>query len=171
MGTTVVNNTNRTEPVTNAPRTDIIVLGHPSPKTDYRAVVAAGFAAFVMSSLYYSPALLGNVWHAVDPIGADTTLSLWKLPVEILSTLGVTYVVARLLARVGLDGVGNAVRLALLLWFGFSGLMWVGAVIWERNPWQVATIHSGDWLVKIVLISAVLSLWPRHRRSTAKEAV
>ena len=169
MSTTIDKNTNRTEPVTYAPRTDMIALGHPSPKTDYRAVVAAGFAAFVMSSLYYSPPLLGNVWRAVDPIGADATLSLWKVPVEILRTFGVTYVAARLLAMVGRDGVGNAVRLALLLWFGFSGLMWVGAVMWERSPWQVAAIHSGDWLVKIVLISAVLSVWPRHRRSTAKE--
>jgi hypothetical protein len=115
--------------------------------------------------------LLGNVWRAVDPIGADATFSLWKLPVEILRTVGVTYVAARLLTMVGRDGVRNAVRLALLLWFGFSGLMWVGAVMWERSPWQVAAIHSGDWLVKIVVISAVLSVWPRRRRSSEKEAV
>jgi catalase len=23
-------------------------------------------------------------------------------------------------------------------------LMWVGAVMWEGTPWQVAVIHSGD---------------------------
>jgi hypothetical protein len=171
MSTIIIRKTTGTEPRSSAPRTDFTTLGPPSSKTDCRAVVAAGLAAFVMSSLYYSPPLMGNLWRAVDPIGADATFSLWKVPVEILRTFGVTYVAARLLAMVGRYGVGNAVRLALLLWFVFSGLMWVGAVMWERSPWQVAAIHSGDWLVKIVLISAVLSVWPRHRRSTAKEVV
>jgi hypothetical protein len=170
MSTIIVTKATGTEPRTYAPRTDFIALGHPSSKTDYGAVVVAGFAAFVMSSLYYSPPLLGNLWRAVDPIGADANFSLWKLPVEILRTFGVTYVVARLLAMLGRDGVRNAVKLALLLWFGFSGLMWVGAVMWERSPWQVAAIHSGDWLVKIVLISSMLTVWNGRRRSAAKKA-
>ena len=78
-------------------------------RINYLGRCRRGFSAFVMSSLYYSPPLLGTVWRAVDPIGADATLSLWKLPVEILRTFGVTYVAARLLAMVGRDGVGNAV--------------------------------------------------------------
>jgi hypothetical protein len=124
-----------------------------------------------MSSLYYSLPLLGNVWpRAVDPVGADATFALWKVPVEILRTFGVAYVVARLLAMLGGYRVQSAVKLALLLWFGFSGLMWVGAVMWERSPSQVALIHSGDWLVKIVLLSSILSVWNRRRRSTPEKA-
>jgi hypothetical protein len=36
-------------------------------KINYWAVIAAAVAAFVLSSVYYSPLLLGNVWRAVDP--------------------------------------------------------------------------------------------------------
>jgi hypothetical protein len=51
------------------------------------------------------------------------------------------------------------VRLALWLWFGFSAMMWTGAIMWEKTPWQIAAIHSGDWLVKTVLIAVILGAW------------
>jgi hypothetical protein len=26
-------------------------------------------------------------------------------------------------------------------------------------PWQLAAVHGGDWLLKLVIISLVVSLW------------
>ena len=136
-----------------------------SPNTqpiNYWSVVVAALAAFVMSSLYYSPPLLGGVWRAVDPVATSgMAFSPWKLLVEIPRTLGVAFVMARLLATLGGHDVRSAVRFALWIWFGFSALMWVGAVTWEQNPWQVAVIHSGDWLLKTVLIAVILRAWPK----------
>src|SRR5258708_26127848 len=117
-------------------------------KRNYWAVVVAALAAFLMSSLYYSPLLLGNVWLAVDPgSAAGTTPPIGRVLVEIVRTLVITLVVARLIALLGgYSDWKGAVGLALWLWFGFSGMMWVGAIMWEKTPWQVAAIHSGDWL-------------------------
>src|SRR5215469_6139371 len=95
------------------------------------AALVAAAAAFVMSGLYYSPPLLGDVWRAVDPLASASTFAPWKLLIEIPRTLGVTYVMARLLTPLGGHDVRSAVRLALWIWFGFSALMWVGAVTWE----------------------------------------
>ena len=53
----------------------------------------------------------------------------------------------------------SGIALALWLWFGFSAMMWLGAVMWEKTPWQIAAIHSGDWLVKTLLISIILCAW------------
>lgn len=39
--------------------------------------------------------------------------------------------------------------------------MWVGTIIWEKQPWQVAAIHCGDWLGKVVLIAFILGVWSR----------
>lgn len=135
------------------------------PKINYFAVVVAAVAAFVMSSLYYSPFLLGNVWRAVDPGStAGTTPSMGKVLGEIVRTVVITYVLARLIAHLGGGGWKSAVRLALWLWFGFSAMMWVGAIMWEKTPWQIAAIHSGDWLLKTLLIAVILGVW---RRKTA----
>ena len=53
----------------------------------------------------------------------------------------------------------GAISLALLLWFGFSAMMWVGVILWEKAPWQIAAIHSGDWLLKTLLIAAIVGIW------------
>ena len=130
-------------------------------KINYWAVVVAALAAFVMSSLYYSPLLLGNVWRAVDPgPTGGTTPSIGKVVGELVRTLVVTYVVARLIALLGGSGWKPAVRLAFWLWFGFSAMMWVGAIMWEKTPWQIAAIHSGDWLLKTLLLAVIVGVWP-----------
>lgn len=138
-------------------------------KVNYWAVLVAAFAAFVMSSLYYSPLLLGNVWRAVDSgPAAGASPSIGKVVAEIARTLVITYVLARLIALLGNRNWKDALGLGLWLWFGFSAMMWVGAIMWEKTPWQIAAIHSGDWLVKTLLIAAVLGLWPGQRIVVAR---
>jgi hypothetical protein len=127
-------------------------------KINYWSVLVAAISAFVFSSLYYS--LLANVWRAVDPAAAaGAKPSMVKALVEIVRTIIISFVLATLIKRLGSTDVKSAVQLALWLWFGFSAMMWVGAIMWERTPWQVAAIHSGDWLVKTVLIAVIISIW------------
>jgi hypothetical protein len=129
-------------------------------RINYPAVVVAAFAAFVMSSLYYSPLLLGNVWRAVDPVATSGMKpSLGKMLIEIARTLVVTYVLARILASHGAGDWMSALQLAFWLWLGFSAMMWVGAIMWEKTPWPIAAIHSGDWLLKIILVALILGAW------------
>ena len=131
-------------------------------KINYWAVILAAFAAFVMSSLYYSPLLLGNVWRRLDPVAtAGLTPSPGKMLAEIVRTLVITLVIARLLTLLGAADWKTALVLAVWLWFGFSALMWIGAIMWEKTPWQVAAIHSGDWLLKTMLIALILGVWRR----------
>lgn len=129
-------------------------------KMNYWAIAAAAVAAFLFSSLYYSPLLLGNVWRAVDPVAtAAVRPSPAKALFEFIRTLVITLVLARIMTLLGCRELKTAVELAVWLWFGFSAMMWAGAIMWEKTPWQIAAIHSGDWLVKTVLISVILALW------------
>jgi len=129
-------------------------------RVNYLAVVVSGIAAFVFSSLYYSPLLLGNTWRVVDPAAAvGMTPSMGRVLAEIVRTLVIAYVLARLISILGPNGWRSAVLLAIWLWFGFSAMMWVGAVMWENTPWPVAAIHAGDWLVKTLLIAFILGAW------------
>jgi hypothetical protein len=131
-------------------------------KINYWAILVAAVVAFVFSSLYYSPVLLGNVWRVADPavmIGAKP--SAVKALVEFARALVITFVLARVMALMGSADLKSAVQVALWLWFGFSAMMWVGAMMWENTPWKIADIHSGDWLVKTVLIAAILGAWRR----------
>lgn len=129
-------------------------------RINYWAVLVAAIAAFVFSSVYYSPLLLGHVWRAVDPTSAAAAApSATKALVEIVRTVVITYVLAHLIGLLGSSNWKSAVNLAVWLWFGFSAMMWVGAIMWENTPWPVAAIHSGDWLVRTVLMAVILGVW------------
>ena len=53
----------------------------------------------------------------------------------------------------------DAVRLGLFLWIGFPVILLTGSVLWENIPWKVAAIHAGDWLVKMLVIPIIVSVW------------
>lgn len=65
------------------------------------------------------------------------------------------YVIGRTGARGWLDSAG----IGLVLWSGLSAVQWVGSIIWEGVPVRLAALHAGDWLVKLLLISAILGGW------------
>lgn len=130
-------------------------------RINYLAFIVTAITTFVMSSLYYSPLLLGKVWRAVDQAAvAGKAPSKWKALGEIARTLVIAYVFAPLVSLLGVSGDWKAVIiLAIWLWLGFSAMMWVGAIMWEHTPWLVAAIHSGDWLLKTILMAVILGLW------------
>ena len=49
--------------------------------------------------------------------------------------------------------------LGLALWIGFPLVLWIGAVIHESTPVRLAVIHGGDWLVKLLLVGVIVSVW------------
>ena len=54
-------------------------------------------------------------------------------------------------------------RLGLRLWVAFPVVLLSGSVVHEKVPWQQAAVHAGDWLVKLLLMSAVQGRRRRRR--------
>ena len=53
----------------------------------------------------------------------------------------------------------GAVKLGFSLWIGFPIVLWTGAVLLEKVPAKLATIHAGDWLLKPLVIAVIVSVW------------
>jgi len=81
----------------------------------------------------------------------------WLLPVELARSTAVATAVAVLSARTGGAGAGSAVRLGAGLWGAFPVVLLTGSVVHEKVPWQQAAIHGGDWLIKLLLIAAIVT--------------
>ena len=80
----------------------------------------------------------------------------WLLPVELARSSAVATAVSVLADRTGAQGPAAAARLGLGLWATFPVVLLSGSVVHEKVPWQQAAIHAGDWLVKLLLVSAVV---------------
>ena len=64
--------------------------------------------------------------------------------------------VAVLARRTGVAGTGGALALGAGLWTAFPLVLLTGSVVHEKVPWQLAAIHGGDWLLKLLAVSAVV---------------
>jgi len=128
------------------------------PDINLLAVLVAAISVFVLSSIYY--AVLGAQWAQVsDTATPGERPPPSKLAVEILRSLILAAVVAGLASKGGIDEFGSGLLLGLALWIGFPFVLWTGAMIWENTPGKLAAIHAGDWLVKLLVVAVIVSVW------------
>ncbi len=113
------------------------------------AVAAATVAALGIST----------VWYSVFGADSAEATPAWKIGLELLRCLTLALVLTWLVSEAAIDDVGSGLVLGLVLWIGFPLVLWVGAMIWERTPWRLAAVHGGDWLVKLLALSAIVSVW------------
>ncbi|MGI5132723.1 DUF1761 domain-containing protein [Pseudonocardia sp. CA-107938] len=122
------------------------------------AVAIATVAAFVVSSVYY--ALLTPLEQRV--LGAAAPDRGKPHPAKALAELARTAVLAAVMTwvagRAGLLGLPEGLGLAAVLWLGFPLILLTGSMLWERVPLVTAALHAGDWLLKLLLVAAVLGL-------------
>ncbi|MDP9865712.1 MULTISPECIES: DUF1761 domain-containing protein [Streptosporangium] len=129
-------------------------------EVNYLAIVAAAVASFVISSVWYAvfdrqrTELLG---------GADAAAGgrppAWKVLVELFRSLVVASVLAGLAARMEITDWTGAALLGSAAWIGFPFVLLTGSVIWDNAPWKLAAVHAGDWLVKLLVITVMVSVW------------
>jgi hypothetical protein len=125
------------------------------PDVDAPAVLAATVLGFVLSGAYY--AVLGEQLARVS--AAAASMPPWKVAAELLRNLVLAAVVAGLAARGDIDEWTGGLLLGLALWIGFPLVLWTGALIHESTPIRLAAIHAGDWLVKLLAIAVLVSVW------------
>ena len=134
-------------------------------RMNYLAVLVAAVAAFVMSSVWY--AIFGNAWmelRGIDPAtAADTATPAWTMLFVIVQSLVVAFMLAYFVVHLGFVDWKGAVRLGALVWV-FPAMILLGSVVHENVPLMLAAIHAGDWLVKLLLMTVILSVWPKGGR-------
>lgn len=134
-------------------------------RTNYLAVVAAAVGAFVVSLVWY--AVFGSEMmelRGVDPATAvEMGTPVWAMLFVVVQSLVVASMLAYFAERLGIVNWSGAVRLGTLIWV-FPAMILLGLVVHEDVPFMLAAIHAGDWLVKLLLMSVVLCVWPKSGR-------
>ena len=135
-------------------------------RINYWAVVVAVLATFVTSAVWYMAfshqymELLG-----INPNDtAATAMPVWQILIVLARHLVVALVIAYLVMRLGVVDWKSALLLGLLLWVGFPVVLLAGSVANDNVPLALAAIHGGDWLVKILLITVIFSVWRKKEK-------
>ena len=122
------------------------------------AVLVSAVAAFLASGAYY--AVLGSRLAQLSPAyaGPGRPVAV-TAAVEVVRGAVVATAVAWLVLTLDLGGLAPALLFALVLWVAFPVVLLAGSVFHERVPAALAAIHAGDWLLKLVLITSIVTLW------------
>ena len=134
------------------------------PHVNYLAVLVAAIVVFVLGWLWYSPLLFYKPWmraRGMDPAAAmaGAKMPAGKLVIELVRCIVLAYVIAHFVAALGVNNWLGAVHFGFMLWVGFPVILLIGSVLWENVPVKVAAIHAGDWLVKMLVIPIIVSVW------------
>ena len=131
---------------------------------NYWAVLVAAIVVFVLGWLWYSPLLFYKPWmraRGLDPAAAmaGAKMPVGKLVIELVRCLILAYIIAHFVALLGVTSWLGAVHFGVLLWIAFPVVLLTGSILWENIPVKVAAIHAGDWLVKLLVIPIIVSVW------------
>jgi hypothetical protein len=130
----------------------------------YWAVLGlAALLPMIASTVWYI--VFGHAWltlRGIDPDTADTTPAAWALVGQYVRNLVVVVVLASLMRRLEVTTVAEALRLGLLVWFGFEAMAIVGAVLHEDYPLGLYAIHTGDALLATLVVTLVLGTYSRR---------
>lgn len=124
---------------------------------NYWAVLVATVAAFLAAAGYY--VVFGTQLAKLSKAGAEEKMPPWLVPVELVRAFLVALVVAGVASRMDVEDWTGALILGVALWIGFPFVLLSGSVLHEKVPWKLAALHSGDWLVKLLLISVIVGVW------------
>ncbi len=134
-------------------------------RISYIPAVVIGIAAFALSTVWYSPLLFGSIWKALRTAPLHP-LPRWTFLFAPLREILTAFLLTNLIPRLGIDRWRKALGLGFVLWFSFYFVQLTGAVMWDNLPWQLGFIHSGDWLMKMLFMSLLLTAWYARKRSS-----
>lgn len=132
---------------------------------NYLAVLVASVVAMGIGMFWYSPSGFGKQW------AAQMGWSVAKMKEQMKKATGTTYltafagnvvmafVLAQLVANIGIVTVGDAVMLGIWAWVGFIATSFLSSVLWEGRTWQLYGINTAYQLVSLVVMSIILTMW------------
>jgi len=124
-------------------------------RTKVIGIALAAVCAFAASSLWYSPVLFGRQFVAPSGVAASPNPDCWKIAAEMLRNLLLASVICWLLTHQEPNRLRAALGLATIPWLGFPVTLLSGSVLWQNAPPELALIHSGDWLMKVLLMTLI----------------
>ena len=121
-------------------------------------IVIAAIAAFVFSSIYYVVAPKAPPANAERGSAREERPKPWQIGLELVRSAIVAALMAGLLIAGDWSGPGAGALLGLAL-FALPLVLLAGSVQWEKVPVSTAALHTGDWLIKLVLIGVIVGFF------------
>lgn len=138
---------------------------------NYLAVLVSGIFMMVLGAIWYGP-LFGKQWIALmgfDPqkvadMQSKGASAMWKsYALMALGALSMSFILAHsiIFAETYLNmwNISGGLAVGFANWLGFIVPITLGSVLWEGKSWKLWALNAGYYLVGLLVIGVLLSLW------------
>jgi hypothetical protein len=128
---------------------------------NYLAVVVAAIANYIIGAVWYA-ALFKKAWQKLSGI-AEMKVTVVSVVLALVGALLTSYILDHAIifanAYLKTGGVGGGLMTGFLSWLGFMAPVTLGVVIYEKKSWLLWVVNNGYWLVSLLVMGAILSVW------------
>jgi len=125
---------------------------------NFLSLAIASIGAFILSSIWYMT-LSGHLSKLHKAYAENSKMPAWKVIIELLRSLAVASMIAFVFNKLGVTNLGSSLLYGVAFWLAFPVVILAGSVVHEKVPVKLAYIHAGDWLIKLLFITTIITLW------------
>lgn len=123
-------------------------------------VLVAGVAAFVVGSIWYSPALFGKQYMKMvgmteKEMKAGKSGMMAMMAQTLVISVITAYVFAHILGFSGSNTLADSIMVAFWVWLGFFATTHYLGVLYEKKTMQMWFIQAGYSLVSLIAMALV----------------
>ncbi len=132
---------------------------------NYLAVLVAAILGMAIGAFWYSPALFGKQWMALNKFSKEGTQAAKKKGmggkyfVSFVGLIFASCTIAHIVAYANAFSLLQGIYIGFLLAIGIAAPILIGSAIWENKPLKLFFIHLGHYLVVFILMGALLAVW------------
>ncbi len=138
---------------------------------NYLTVFLAGVSSMLVGFLWYGP-LFGKAWASLmgwttkdfEKLKKQKGADMGRLyALQFIGSLFMAFVLSHALvfakSYLGTEGVSAGLQTGFWNWLGFVAPVTLGSILWEGKSWKLWVLNNGNYLVTLMTMGVILSLW------------
>ncbi len=135
---------------------------------NYLAILVAAVLSMVIGSIWYGP-LFGKPWMKMMGMSKESMKNM--KPNDMMKLYGIQFVGSLVMAFVlshalvfaaaylRTSGISAGLQTGFWNWAGFIAPVTLGSVLWEGKSWKLWALNNSYYLVSLMAMGILLSLW------------
>lgn len=128
---------------------------------NYLAVLVAAIANYALATVWYA-VIFAKTWRRLTGI-TDMKPAPMNMVLVFVGSLVLSYVLYHSIvfgdAYVKMGGVEGGLMGGFFGWLGYIAPVTLATKLYEKKPWGLWLLDNAFWLVSLLVMGAILSLW------------
>lgn len=136
-------------------------MHHIHHQLNFVAILVSAVIVWMLGALWYSPLLFAKPWVAIvgRKMGEKPKGVIRGMIGSLIGDILLCLVLSHITVWSGADSFLHGALIGVILWLGFVAGPLYPQSVYEGRPFAYFAINGGYWLVSLVAITGLLTVW------------